>query len=86
MAIAHHALADVVCMPYQHHLHAVCYAARRSPLRGKACLASRGTNLNGPDREGYNSLRWTDRRGRGSSWTGRLGPLHLARTRMGRGV
>ena len=38
-----------------------CYAARRSPLRGKAGLASRGTH--GPDREVFYSLRWTDRRG-----------------------
>ena len=42
-------------------------------LRGKAGLASRGTY--GLDREAF-SLQWTDRRGRGSSWTGRLGPSH----------
>ena len=38
-----------------------CYAARRSPLRGKANLASRGTC--GPDREVFYSVRWTNCRG-----------------------
>jgi hypothetical protein len=40
-----------------------CYATCRSPLRGKAGLASRGTY--GSDREVNDLLRWTDRRGPG---------------------
>jgi hypothetical protein len=42
-----------------------CYAARRSPLRWKAGLASQGTY--GPEREVFNSLLWTDGMGRGIS-------------------
>jgi hypothetical protein len=57
------------------------FASRRRPPRGQAGLASRGAY--GPDREAFNSLGWTDPRGRGSSWTGQLGHRHLARTYEG---
>jgi hypothetical protein len=58
-----------------------CFAARRGPLCWQGQRAS--LCIHGPYREvsGYNSLRWTDRRGCGSSWTGRLGPRHLAAQR-----
>ncbi len=40
-----------------------CFAARRSPLRGKAGEPPASLSIHGPDREVYKSLRWTDLRG-----------------------
>jgi hypothetical protein len=60
-----------------------CYAARRSPLRGKAGKPVWAST----DRIGRSSTHYCVPTvgSSGSSWTGRLGLCHLAGARMGRG-
>jgi hypothetical protein len=59
------------------------FRRKTKPATRQGRRASLG--IHGPDREVSKSLRWTDLGGPRINWTGRLGPRHLARARMGRG-